>query len=222
MDNFPQIYRQTVSHLFQDSELTVNYCAANFALQYYGIVVYLTESPLFMSKPMPGIALQTMLSTCLSAVQSFVKVLLSVEGPQFKFPYPCWVPVTHTLLALAKLSLFENESWDLEYVRSTLDLSAVLDSFIPMFQRLCVVAVMMEKIMMRFSAFKEVFEKRREMVLGVPQPLMNQGAHGNASGLDYTAQLAYRNTQIDDMFMENFGQLDKVFWQDAIGDWASF
>jgi hypothetical protein len=166
----------------------------------------------------------------------------------FKFTYPAWAPISHTLFAIARLSLLVHPDWDLAWVRTTLDLSSVLGALIPAFQRIRVSnAALLERIVLRFKNFRDVFEKRRAEVLG--ESLRSGSLATAAAAADRAEreslvvvagpetavvppesglQSLYGDVQMDGILMDgmlkdDFGPLgDDSFWQEMMGDWPTF
>lgn len=196
-------------------------------MQHQGLTIYLTETPLFHPiNTLTGPFLRTTLSFCLSTIQSFFAALFAVRADEgFKFTYLSWAPVSHVLLSLAKLSLLQSPDWDLGYAKEQLDLVEVLDRIIVSFRRMSVANALFERIVKRFSGFKEAFEKKRGMVLGVVE-----GGMGNGFGEGQTVvgdegvietQNGYMSMGMEGVLMNDFSQLGDGFWEEMMGDWQS-
>jgi len=147
-----------------------------------------------------------------------LETLFAIGGWEtFKFTYPSWVPVSHAIFTLAKLSLFIHEDWDLKYVRETIDLSEALGTLISSFQRLCTTSFLKQRVVMMFSSFKETFERKRSDLLGEPRSEEYRRG-GSIENRMSTEPGSYGSM---DMGMDELGQLDDGFWNEMMGDWPN-
>ncbi|KAI9703448.1 MAG: hypothetical protein M1820_005921 [Bogoriella megaspora] len=73
---------------------------------------------------------------CFRAVRSFLDIILSMTGQGFLyFPFTMFSQTGHCLIALFKLTMFDDPMWDREYVRNTIDALATLDRVIEMLRQ---------------------------------------------------------------------------------------
>ncbi|KAJ9297657.1 transcriptional regulator family: Fungal Specific TF [Paecilomyces variotii] len=77
----------------------------------------------------PMARLEILLS-CLESTKACFDTFHSFSpSSYFHLPYPLWSQLGHAIIVLSKLSLFNGEGWDQEYVRSQMDFFEVLSTF---------------------------------------------------------------------------------------------
>jgi len=104
---------------------------ATLNLHYLIIEMHVDEWPLSPESPSDGssTALKS-LHSCLSAAKSFFGILFSMPPVQlFEVTFITQLHVAHALIALFRLFTFVYPGWELEEIRSSIDLAAVVGDF---------------------------------------------------------------------------------------------
>lgn len=75
------------------------------------------------------------LCICLQAVKAWFETYLHIPSCDYPgFPFPIYTHLSHCMVALYRLSVFEHANWDFMAVRRDLDLSVMLEKVIKMFE----------------------------------------------------------------------------------------
>lgn len=109
--------------------------SADLLMNYYALETFLYSVALNerMSAVRYGnfpMARLEILLSCLESTKACFDTFLSFPpSSYFHLPYPLWSQLGHAIIVLSKLSLFNGEGWDQEYVRSQMDFFEVLSTF---------------------------------------------------------------------------------------------
>ena len=93
--------------------------------------VGLSKTPAMDQLPSHDFDRLELLYACLRSTKLFFETFLDIPPNK----YPCislatWTQITHSILVLQSLSMFEHPDWDLASVRREIDFMTVLDKFI--------------------------------------------------------------------------------------------
>ncbi|KAJ9260815.1 transcriptional regulator family: Fungal Specific TF [Paecilomyces variotii] len=108
------------------TDLLMNY----YALETFLYAVALNERMSAVRYGNFPMARLEILLSCLESTKACFDTFHSFSpSSYFYLPYPLWSQLGHAIIVLSKLSLFNGEGWDQEYVRSQMDFFEVLSTF---------------------------------------------------------------------------------------------
>lgn len=111
--------------------------STSFRLQSLAVSAHLHQTAITFPSSYSQPQRTTFLLKCLDSCQRFFEVLFSIPPDQgWTFSYAAGTQTIHTLVVLCRLATLDDPGWDLEYVRSIIDLAAVLDHVIRKFTEL--------------------------------------------------------------------------------------
>ncbi|KAH8800269.1 hypothetical protein F5884DRAFT_809868 [Xylogone sp. PMI_703] len=112
---------------FNSTILLMHYC--NIEIYLYEIA--LGENPNTLEDGNYPFTRLDILFACLSSTKNFFDTMASFPISAYVYsPYTIWTQAGHAIITLLKLSLFVGDGWDLDYVRSIIDFSNLIDTLI--------------------------------------------------------------------------------------------
>ena len=154
-----------------------------------------------------------LLHSCLLSAKAFFSELFSIAARSFiTAMYVPWAHLIHALAVLSKLSLLEDEHWDLVYVRQVLDFAQIIDRILALCKGLeaqITLPDMFARVVSQMTQLKERDLSRFASLEGRTAPLPCPiGDPMQVNDTTFHAEL--------------FEGLDDFLWQDIISDWSAF
>ncbi|GAD92710.1 hypothetical protein ANI_1_718024 [Paecilomyces variotii No. 5] len=123
LSQLKQSFPEQIPH---SNDILMNY----YALETFLYEVALNEKMDTVRYGQFPMARMDILLSCLESAKTCFDTFSSFPpSSYFHLPYPLWSQLGHAIIVLSKLSLFNGEGWDHEYVRSQLDFCEVLNTF---------------------------------------------------------------------------------------------
>lgn len=188
---------------------------------YYSAEIILFEICFYMSPVQRAYNPNTLqridvLYACLSATKSFFDNYLtsSSSGNIDSVSLVAAGQMVHAIAVLSKLSLFEADDWDLNYVRTTVDLSAILDNLLKRTRKNLGGYTQLEQDGGRFEAARKV-----EMLKIWYDTKLAAEAQRVEPGCTLSGGTEAGAGAGDSLSGNHFDLFGDEFWQGIPGDW---
>jgi hypothetical protein len=201
-------------------------------MQLHNVETHLYEPIIHTSNLSTDIQRLKLLHSCLISIKSYLDALLLFPNERF---FACtfveWAQLSYVLIILSTLSLLKDSAWDLDYVRSVVDLSEVLEQ---MAKRLRYV-VRLDGVERRgdadgFERMAGLMDRMRGWVgmkraggVGEVSPLQymdvvreETAVNGGGGALDEQCVDTVRGEVVNGVA----DAVDERFWQDIMDDWG--
>jgi hypothetical protein len=157
------------------------------------------------------------LHKCLASTKLFLETYISIPAAVYwTLPISFFAQVAHVVSILSKLTLFDGDGWDVNYVRSHLDLSIVLQQILERFveagKGFDVDPVTLEHM----DTFSRVARKIRRVRTWYSAKYANESREENTQLQDENGQFR-EGEMMADVQSECF--LDDAFWREMMSDW---